>query len=188
MHRRRRRRAARCGGRRGDGYSGERVRAMRGTSSSSSGTMVLLTFLRSSRGASRRRNDGHRGDRQRRRVLGFTVAAPGLGLRFWGEGLEEGGGCAGFIGTRGGLGMRAHGQERARARCGTDPRSGRARCDRRWGMTGGPHLSATAGEGHGSQLRWAIAGPALVRVGPSGSTQEERNVFLLFLKYFPVQR
>jgi hypothetical protein len=48
--------------------------------------------------------------------------------------------------------MRAHGQERARARCGTDPSSGPARCDRRWGMTGAPHMSATAGEGRRTQL------------------------------------
>jgi hypothetical protein len=103
-------------------------------------------------GASRRRIGSGAGDRRWRRALGFAVAALGLGLGFWGERHEEGGG-AGFKGTGGGLGMQAHGQGRARARCGANPSSGAARCDRRWGMTGGLHLSATAGEGRGPQLR-----------------------------------
>jgi hypothetical protein len=103
-------------------------------------------------GASRRWIGRGARDRRWRRALGFAVAAPGLGLGFWGGRLEEGGG-AGFTGTGGGLGMRAHGQGRARARRGANPRSGAAQCDRRWGMTGGPHLSVTAGEGRGPQLR-----------------------------------
>jgi hypothetical protein len=39
------------------------------------------------------------------------VGGAGLGARVLGEKLEEGGG-AGFIQTGGGLGMRAHGQDR----------------------------------------------------------------------------
>jgi hypothetical protein len=64
--------------------------------------------------------------------------------------------------------VRAHGQKRhARARA-------RARVGFRLGATeGGPHLSATAGEGRGPQLRWATTGPALGSLGRAGLT--DRN-------------
>jgi hypothetical protein len=69
--------------------------------------------------------------------------------------------AASFIGP-GCAPWRAGQEETARGGCGLDPSSGLALRGRRWGMTGGPHLLATAGEGRGTQTE---AGPK-VEAGP----------------------
>jgi hypothetical protein len=65
------------------------------------------------------------------------------------------------------------GQETAQGWCGSDPSSGPARRDRRWGMTGGPHLSATVAEGRDAARCWAKARRAAKERGDAHAAEQK---------------
>jgi hypothetical protein len=119
----------------------------------------LATELQGGFTTTERRRCKDRWRRRNPRVSTQAAALESSGLGSFGEKDDTvQGGALYRPGQR--LDVRAKKERGTGMRCGSDPSLGAVRCDRRWGMTGGPHLSAAAGEGRGTR---ACAGPQLGR-------------------------